>query len=58
MAETWESVYEDDTHMQKPVDEHIQKTLTFVQEHEGSSDFYYFHIRVIFANLSRLVGSK
>eukprot|EP00606_Chrysophyceae_sp_TOSAG23-5_P000989 GSChrysophyteH2.ASY1.ANO1.1643.1 assembled CDS len=30
----WEGAYEDDTHMKKPVDEHIQKTLTFVQEHE------------------------
>jgi WASH complex subunit 7 len=34
MEETWEGVYEDDTHMKKPVDEHIQRTLTFVQEHE------------------------
>ena len=34
MTNTWEGVYEDDTHMKKPVDDHIQKTLTFVQEHE------------------------
>ena len=34
MANSWEGVYEDDTHMKKPVDEHIKKTLTFVQEHE------------------------
>ncbi len=34
MADSWEGVYEDDTHMKKPVDEHVQKTLTFVQEHE------------------------
>jgi hypothetical protein len=34
MTDTWEGVYEDDTHMKKPVDDHIQKTLTFVQEHE------------------------
>ena len=34
MADSWGSIYEDDTHMNKPVDDHIQKTLTFVLEHE------------------------
>lgn len=35
MAETWEGVFEEDIAQKRPIDEQLQYTLNFVQEHEA-----------------------